>query len=57
MSLRTFHIIFIVCSILVSIGFGYWAIRNLHHWTAVGSFALAVGLIFYEIKFLKKVSA
>lgn len=62
MSLRTFHIIFIVCSILLTIGFGYWAItifqQNQAHaylWTGIGSFISALGLIYYEYSFLKKV--
>jgi len=62
MSLRTFHIIFIVCSIILAIGFGYWAMRNFQQqqlpaylWTAVTSFLAAVGLIVYEYFFLKKV--
>jgi len=62
MSLRTFHIIFIVCSIVLSIGFGYWAINGYQQdhtlgllWTGVGSFIVAIGLIIYEYQFIKKV--
>jgi len=62
MSLRTFHIIFIVCSIIVTIGFGYWAMSNFsqHHapaylWTGITAFIAAGGLIVYEYFFLKKV--
>ena len=62
MSLRTFHVIFIVCSIILTIGFGCWAIMNFQQqqgsaylWTGVSSFAVALGLIFYEYSFLKKV--
>jgi len=62
MSLRTFHIIFIVCSIIVTIGFGCWAIMNfqLHQapaylWTGIAAFITAGGLIIYEYFFLLKV--
>ena len=64
MSLRTFHVIFIICSIALSIGFGYWAVKGYfdsravgYLWTAFGSVTLAVGLIIYEILFLKKGNA
>jgi len=62
MSLRTFHIIFIVCSIIVTIGFGYWAMRHFQQhqtpaylWTGVISFIAAIGLMVYEYFFLQKV--
>ena len=64
MSLRTFHVIFIVCSIILAIGFGYWAINNFQQqqspaylWTAMTSFFAAIGLIVYEYFFLKKVKS
>jgi len=62
MSLRTFHVIFIVCSIMLTIGFGCWAIMSFrqqqspaHLWTGIGSFIMATGLIVYEYSFLKRV--
>ena len=62
MSLRTFHVIFIVCSIILTIGFGYWAMSNFQQhqtpaylWTGVISFIAAIGLMVYEYFFLKKV--
>jgi len=62
MSLRTFHVIFIVCSIIVTIGFGWWAISNFRQhqapaylWTGIAAFIAAGGLIVYEYSFLKKV--
>jgi len=62
MSLRTFHIIFIVCSIILTIGFGCWAINNFRHlqapaylWTGIAAFVSAAGLIVYEYMFLKRV--
>lgn len=61
MSLKAFHLIFIVASIVLAFGFGVWLVVNFFHeggvlnliFAAV-SFAAAVGLIFYERYFLKK---
>ena len=61
MSLKAFHLIFIIASIVLVVGFGIWAmvaffqaggVINLI--VAVLSFAAAVGLVFYERYFLKK---
>ena len=64
MSLRTFHVIFIICSILLAIVFGSWAIRNFWNeqsyaylFTGIGSFVTAVGLLIYEVMFIRKVKA
>ena len=61
MSLKAFHLIFIVASIALAVGFGIWLARNffdgggvLNLIFAVVSFGAAVGLIFYERYFLKK---
>jgi len=62
MSLRTFHVIFIVCSIIVTTGFGCWAIMNFQQqqgltylWTGIAAFVASCGLVVYECSFLKKV--
>lgn len=62
MSLRAFHVLFIVCSTLVTAGFSVWAyvsFQRLHAvgylWTAVISLACAVGLVAYGIFFLGKI--
>ena len=61
MSLKTFHLIFIIASIALAVGFGIWLANN--YFTEGGvmnligallSFAAAVGLVFYERYFLKK---
>jgi hypothetical protein len=61
MSLKAFHLVFIIASILLAFGFGVWAavaffkgggVMNLI--VALVSFAVGVGLIFYERYFLKK---
>ena len=62
MSLKTFHVIFIVFSIAVSLIYAYWSIRQYQSvhvlsylWSAIGSGIFALGLIVYEVLFLKKV--
>ena len=61
MSLKAFHLIFILASIALAFGFGAWLARNYFQeggaWNLIGSLASAasgVGLIFYERYFLKK---
>jgi uncharacterized membrane protein len=62
MSLKAFHLVFIIASIILSLGFAAWALVNYFSahagvWYLVaglGSAAAAVGLVFYEIYFLKK---
>ena len=61
MSLKAFHLVFIIASILLAFGFGVWlAVRFFSEggaWNlifAAASFAAGVGLIFYERYFLKK---
>lgn len=64
MSLKAFHIIFIIASIILAIIFGIWAINNFmeqqtygYLFTGIGSFLVAIGLIIYEVMFIKKVKA
>lgn len=61
MSLKAFHLVFIIASIVLAFGFGVWltdrfftvgGVLNLIF--AVISFAVGVALIFYERYFLKK---
>jgi len=61
MSLKAFHLIFIVASIVLAFGFGVWLVTEffreggaLKVVFAVVSFGVGVGLIFYERYFLKK---
>ena len=61
MSLKAFHLVFIIASIVLAFGFGIWAVvaffksgGALNLIVALGSFAAGVGLIFYERYFLKK---
>ena len=61
MSLKAFHLVFIVASIVLAFGFGAWLVKTffseggvLNLIFAVASFGAGVGLIFYERYFLKK---
>jgi hypothetical protein len=61
MSLKAFHLVFIVVSIALAFGFGIWLVRNFFEEGGVlnlifgtVSFGAGVGLIFYERYFLKK---
>jgi hypothetical protein len=62
MSLKTFHIIFIVASTLLAFGFGLWSIRShiqgdgsdLELGLGIASLVLGLGLIWYGRYFLKK---
>lgn len=61
MSLKTFHIVFVVCSILFSVGFGTWSMQayqtsgnGLMLTMSVGSFLASGVLLVYGVWFLKK---
>lgn len=61
MSLKAFHIAFIVFSALLSFGFSIWAVQSYtqgSHWTmllvAVVSILFGLGLIVYGVRFLRK---
>jgi len=62
MSLKAFHVVFIVASIVLAFGFGTWSVLNYRGpngtvWDlviALASFAIGVGLVIYERYFLKK---
>jgi hypothetical protein len=55
MSLRAFHIVFITLSVFLAAGCAWWAFAN-EAAPAFGivSAAVAVGLVIYEILFLRK---
>ncbi len=62
MSLKAFHLVFIVASIALAFGFGLWSVLNYRApsgtiWDLViglAAFAVGVGLVVYERYFLKK---
>jgi hypothetical protein len=55
MSLKWFHIAFITLSMLVSLGFGVWALYNDHVVLGMASLAGSAGLVVYGNYFLGKV--
>lgn len=62
MSLKAFHIIFVIASTLLTTGFGLWAIRQYQTGVGstgdvalgIGSLALSMLLIWYGRYFLRK---
>lgn len=61
MSLKTFHIVFVVVSTILALGFGVWAFREYRVsgdgttvWAGVGSLLAAVALVVYGFWFLRK---
>ena len=55
MSLRAFHILFIILSILMSAGCAWWAFANdAAPLFGILSAAVAAGLIVYAVYFLRK---
>lgn len=57
MSLKVFHVVFIVLSILLTIGFGIWGVMQssgLFVLLGIISFVIGILLIFYLVKIVKK---
>jgi ABC-type uncharacterized transport system permease subunit len=61
MSLKALHIVFIVASIVLALGFGVWSVKSFvdgdgraHLWYGIGSFVVGVALIFYGRAVLRK---
>jgi len=61
MSLKAFHIFFIIVSTLTSLGFGLWAVQDFRQTgtmgtllMGIGSFVLGLALIVYSNWFLRK---
>jgi len=61
MSLKIFHIVFVVLSVITTLGFGIWALREYTRLNAPGalvmgivSLVVSVALVIYGIKFLQK---
>ncbi len=61
MSLKAFHIFFIVVSTLLCVGFGVWAVNDfgrsgswVHLALGVGSFIGSISLVWYGVWFLRK---
>ena len=62
MSLKAFHLVFIIAAILLAFAFAAWSLMNYRApngsttdlGVGLGSLAVGLGLIGYEIYFLKK---
>ena len=55
MSLKAFHIFFILISVVLAAGCSWWAFANdLNKVFGIGSAAIAAGLFIYGIYFIKK---
>lgn len=57
LSLKFFHVVFIVLSILLTIGFGIWGVMQssgLFLLLGIISFVIGILLVFYLIKIVKK---
>lgn len=61
MSLKSFHLLFITLSTLLAIGFGIWELKGyiassdaMHLAAGVGSFVIALALVVYGIRFMRK---
>ena len=61
MSLKALHIVFIIASIVLSLGFGAWSLKEYfdggprsYIWYGIGSFVLGLVLIIYGKAVLKK---
>jgi len=57
MDIKYIHVLLIVVSIILSLGFGLWTLNHNYRPLGFCSFAIAVGLIIYCVKFVKKMKA
>ena len=53
MSLKAFHVVFITASVLLAFGLAAWCMKT-SALGAVAAFAVGLGLIGYEVWFLRK---
>jgi hypothetical protein len=61
MSIKVFHILFVIVSVLLSTGFGWWCLEtgysenaSVNTFSGIASFALAGVLFIYGVKVWKK---
>jgi hypothetical protein len=64
LSLKDFHVVFISSAVLCCLGLSYWALRHCQMGEGGGyclssllSLLIAVGLVIYEIYFIRKIKA
>ena len=63
-SLKEFHLVFITVSIFLALGFAYWGFAQYNQLgggvyigASILSFIAALGLVIYEIRFIRKTKA
>ena len=54
MDIKYIHVTLIVVSIALSLGFGFWALIHAYMVWGYCSFAVALGLIIYCMRFIQK---
>lgn len=56
MSLKAFHVVFILFSLAITVGFGLWALKTNPEYRGWGiaSLVAAAGLVVYGVMFLQK---
>jgi hypothetical protein len=54
MGIKYIHVVLIVASIILSLGFGLWTFNHNYMTSAFCSIAIGIGLIIYCVKFIKK---
>jgi len=54
MGIKYIHVVLIVASILLCLGFALWTLNHHYAISAYSSFAVAVALTIYCIQFIKK---
>ena len=57
MGIKYIHVVLIVASIGLSLGFGFWTLNHSYALGAYCSFAVAVALVFYCIQFIRRMKA
>lgn len=54
MGIKYIHVVLIIVSIALSIGFGLWTLNHSYAASAYCSFAIGIGLTAYCVQFIRK---
>ncbi|MDE2028005.1 MAG: hypothetical protein KGK03_07020 [Candidatus Omnitrophica bacterium] len=57
MGVKNIHVVLIIVSIILSLGFGFWTLGHNYILWGYASFVLAAALTLYCVKFVKKMKA
>jgi hypothetical protein len=55
--IKYIHVVLIVASIILCLGFGFWALRHDFQPSGYGSFVVGAALIIYLARFIKRMRA